>query len=195
MAQYRIEISGPKNEQLIFAPIGQKLRGRWDFSRTQRDKSDPMKALALATPVIPGIVVVLDTDAKEGRIVDPLLESRDGNVVFAKIQEVAKRFQGTFDDWQPWPTATHQLDVDKVKTWAHFMRVAVDCGYATDLSSVKLPTTEEIAKWPGKRARDPLNSGSQEEKLSRFVDEVPVDEKPALMAAGSSGASGGKGGK
>lgn len=193
MAKFQIEVNGPKNEQLIFAPIGQKLRGRWDFSRTQRDKSDPMKALALATPVIPGIVIVLDTDAKEGQIVDPLSETRDGKAVFARIQEVAKRFLGTFDEWQPWPLATHGLDVDKVKTWAHFMRVAVDCGYATDLSSVKLPTTEDIAKWPGKRARDPLNSGPQEDKLNRFVDEVS-DEKPVFAGAGA-GASGGKGGK
>jgi hypothetical protein len=175
MAVYAIEIDGPKNESLVFPPNKEKLRGRWDFSRIARDKSDGMKALALACPVIPGMVVRLDTKAMTGEIVDPLGVDPEGRKVFAKVIEVAKRFPGEFDETAPHPSTSHKLNQDDIKTWLFAMRTAMDCGYARRTNaSESLPSIDEIREMPGKRVRDPLNSGSQENSLQRFTDDVPV---------------------
>lgn len=193
MAVYAIEIDGPNNESLIFPPNKQKLRGRWDFSRIARDKSDGMKALSLACPVIPGMVVRLDTKAMTADIVDPLGVDTDGKKIFAKIVEVAKRFPGEFDETQPHPSTSHRLDYDGVKTWLFAMRTAIDCNNARRTSaSESLPSIEDIREMPGKRVRDPLNSGSQENSLQRFTDDVPL---PTATSSGGKAARASGGGE
>lgn len=162
---------------MVFPPTKEKLRGRWDYSVTaNRDKSTGQKAMAMATPVIPGMIVLLDTTRSIGQIVDPLGETQEGRSVMAAINGVIEKYPAEFDGQQrPHPPQTHQLGEDGIKTWAHFMRQLLDTDYATQAGGQPLPSKSEIAKWPGRRARDPMNSGPQEEKLARWVDVVPVD--------------------
>lgn len=185
MAVYVIEINGPQNESAIFLPLRQRLRGRWDFSKTHhREKSDEMRSLAVAAPVIPGICVALDTEKRQGVVFDSLAETEQGREVFRRIQQVYERFPAVFDQKiETWPKAEHKLNVDEAKTWAHYMRQLVTDGYATSLKT-ELPSAEQIARWPGRRLRDPGNTGPQDERLSMWVDVVPEDAEPAVSGKG-----------
>lgn len=179
MTIHVIEISGPQNESVIFLPLRQRLRGRWDFSKTHhREKSDEMRSLAVEVPVIPGICIALDTEKKTGTIFDSLAETDQGREVMRRIQGVYERFPFVFGEKvKTWDRAEHQLSIDDLKTWAHFMRALVNDGYAVTLKS-ELPPQEQIARWPGRRRRDPGNTGPQDERLAEWVDIVPENPEP-----------------
>jgi hypothetical protein len=179
-----IEIAGPKNESVLF--FGQRLRGRWDYAATMnRDKSSGHKRLALAAPVIPGIIVELDTDKKTGTVMDSLSETPEGRAVFGRISSVIEQFPIEFDgEMKPWPKAVSELSVDAVKDWAHLMVSLVNQGYARNLRPQGMPTLETIAKWPGKRLRDPNNSGRQEQELAKYTDVEPEETAMAAATAG-----------
>lgn len=187
-----IEIAGPKNECVLF--FGQRLRGRWDYAATMnRDKSAGHKRLATQTPVIPGIIVELDTEKRTGTIMDSLSETPEGREVFARISAVVDQFPIEFDGgMKPWPKAVANLTVDSVKDWAHLMVSLVEQGYARNVRPQSLPTLSAIAKWPGKRLRDPNNSGRQEQELAKYTDVEP--EEPAASRSAEPLAAGrGKG--
>ncbi len=192
MAQYSIEVNGPKDESIIFAPTQTKVRGRWDFQRTaHRDKSEVLKRLAYEVPMIPGKVIALDSDAKKGCIFDPL-GSGEGKAILEKINAIAKDTGGEVTAAHP--TENYVLDVHGVKEWLYWMRRQVDAGMATVVpGSANLPTLEQIAELPGRRRADPFNTGPQTLKepddqasfgLYKYADERPVDPTPA--AAGRS---------
>ena len=63
------------------------------------------------------------------------------------------------------------------------MREACDQGFAIAHQG-QLPALEAIAKWPGKRLRDPLNTGMQDQDLKKWTDEVPEQAEPALVGSG-----------
>ncbi len=174
--KYQIQVAGPANEWLVFGPTGQRLRGRCEFARCQRNWADSVKELAQACPVIPGIILEIDTDRGIGTILDPLKETREGKEIFAKVQAVYQRHPQMFgEEVTPWPKSEHKLDADGVKTWLWAFRSAVDCNLAiVPASSEPIPKQEDISAMPGRRVRDPLNSGPQTNELSKYADEVPV---------------------
>lgn len=186
-----IEIDGPQNECVLF--LGRKLRGRWDYSRVMhRDKSAGHKRLASSAQVIPGQCVEIDTDKKTGRIFDALSETREGRLVFEKIKAIAEQHPSEFDGgMQPHPTATHELTLDEIKDWAWHMSDFVSQGYARVLLGT-MPSKEEIRRWPGKRIRDPNNTGRQENELQKYVDEVPINKRGRELAGAASGDDGAK---
>lgn len=186
MARYIIEIAGPRNERHCFGPIGQTLRGRYDFSNiAHRDKSESMKALSRVS-VIPGICVELDTDKAIGRVFDPLRETEEGRRKWAEISAVVREYQFEFGNaTQLMETQEYsELSQDDIKTWMFEMRKVVDAGYARMISEAKLPSSVEIrTKVPGKRVRDIWNSGEQtrgdgyggaEANLAKYADLVEV---------------------
>lgn len=191
-----IEINGPKNESALF--LGRPLRGRWDYSRVMhRDKSPGHKRLATTVPVIPGMCVEVDTDKRTGRIFDALMETREGRQAFERMKVVIDQHPQEFDgNVHPHPTAVHELTVDEIKDWAWHMSELVSTGFATVLAGT-MPGKETIRKWPGKRLRDPNNTGRQENELAKYVDEVPVNgatRRGAAAATSDADSSGGDGG-
>lgn len=191
-----IEIDGPQNEGVLF--LGRKLRGRWDYSRVMhRDKSAGHKRLASSVQVIPGQCVELDTEKKTGRIFDALAETREGRLVFEKIKAISEQHPSEFDgNMQPHPTATHELTFDEIKDWAWHMASIVtpdNSGntYARVLAGT-IPSKEEIRRWPGKRLRDPNNTGRQEGELQKYVDDVPTNKRGRELAGAASGDDGAK---
>jgi hypothetical protein len=193
MPQFVIEIAGPKNENVIFSPTRTKVRGRWDNAKTMhRDRGEAMKKLAMAAPSIPGKCILLDTDKMVGEIFDPLKDTREGQVALQAIKQVFKEYSTEFGTATPegHPRETYpKLTPDDVKTWAFYMRNLLDTKMAEVVAgSAKLPTIDEIRKWPGRRLRDPLNDGQQTSKteeesrlnnygLYPFADEVLAEAK------------------
>lgn len=176
MAVYRIEVAGPQNQGLAFAPYGGRLRGRWESSRVAHfDKSEGMKALS-QIPVIPGICIELDTDKHYAKIFDPLRETPQGQVVWRQVSGVLERYQTEFGSMRELmePKEYRDLSQDDVKTWAFEMRKALDGNLARYVEPCdRMPTADEIRfAMPGRRVRDPWNSGPQEEKLQKYTDEV-----------------------
>lgn len=185
---FAIEINGPKNECALF--LGRRLRGRWDYSRVMhRDKSNGHKRLATNVQVIPGMCIEVDTDKRAGRIFDALAETRDGRAIFDRMKAVIDQHSAEFDgNIQPHPTSNHELTFDELKDWAWQMSELVTQGYATVIAGT-MPSKEAIRGWPGKRTRDPNNTGRQEVDLKKYVDEVPVGPERELSAAGSASSS------
>lgn len=183
MAEYSIEISGPRDESIIFAPTQTKVRGRWDFQRTaHRDKLDSMKRLAYEVPVIPGKVIALNTSTKQGCIFDPL-STGEGAKILEKINAIAKEFGDP--ESKAHPREDYKLDANGVKDWLYWMRRKLDNNEAVLVpGSAELPTLAEIAELPGRRLADPFNTSPQTLKapddqapygLYKYADERPLD--------------------
>lgn len=182
MSRYLIEIVQPQNESHIFAPTRLRVRGRWDFGNTAARNlgSESLREMARDVRVIPGQHIALDTDQMSGAIFDPLNQTDEGKRTWARIAGIVKRYRAEFgSDLAPGdPKEYSRLSADDVKTWLWEMRTLLNSNQAQQVSgSDVIPSLEEIARMPGKRVRDPFNTGVQERDLKKFVDVVPVKEK------------------
>jgi hypothetical protein len=190
--QYAIEIAGPKNERVRFAPTGETLRGRWDQAVTaHRDKGDAMKAIAATASVIPGRVIVVETDKLRAKIIDPLAQPA-GKPLLEKLNAVFKAHSEVFGgEVKPHPDQDHTLTADTLKDWLYWMRRLVDSKLAVIADGYKaLPTLDEIRQMPGRRVADPNYTGQcdaktpdSEKGLYKWTDEVPADGKKATATA------------
>lgn len=202
MPRYTIEVAGPKNENAIFPPLThERLRGRWDFSKVAHknwDKDDSaaqgLRELSMLHTVIPGLFISIDTEKRIGEVIDPLESLPDGKKIHADIKRTFEKYGAPMDcgpDVQK--PRKFDLDADGVKTWAFYMRTMLDCNLAIPVGgSQPLPKIDEIKGWPGRRRRDPGNTGQQTAddprdpgKLRMWADEVP--EGGELVGAGASG--------
>lgn len=175
-----IEIAGDKNQDHAFRPLSEKIRGRKDSARfPQRGRPEGLAELLAAVTVIPGEYIMVDLDKMEGHRFDPLRETPEGQQLWQQMTPIIKRHSLEFgmilELREP---SIHKLSYDGeggglVKDWLWAMRSAVNGGHARVVSG-SLPTLEEIRAMPGKRTRDPGNSGAQEEKLQKYVDVVPT---------------------
>jgi len=190
MPIYKVEVNGPHNESLIFSPARSKVRGRWSFAKVNhRDKGEAMKMLAMAAPEIPGMAIELDTEKRKARIYDLLTEPESRSVLKA-CNDVFKQYPAEFDgsEKKPQETVRYELTQDDVKTWLFVISQTVASGLAVALpSSEAIPGDEVVRLMPGKRLRDPGNTGPQtamageRDRLEKWVDDVPAGGK--LVAA------------
>jgi hypothetical protein len=206
MPKYIIEVAGPKNQYVIFQPTQQRLRGRLSVAHVAHLRPTEVNAeLYREVGDIPGIWIALDTDKKYGEILDPLKETPEGREKMAKINSVLNRYKHVSGgEKRGHDRSQHaNLTVDQVKEWLHYMRQMVDDKIALEVTgSASLPKIDEIREMPGKRRRDPFNTGPQtarsqehaEEsgRLYRWADERPVGGKKELAGAGAGGGAGGK---
>lgn len=201
MPKYTIEVAGPHNEYLLFQPTHERLRGRWDNALVgHRDKGEMMKGLS-RVHIIPGLYISLDTDKREGCRFDPLNTTEEGKRIWEQVSQVVREHKTEFGGEQkPWEPALYRdLTADQIKDWLWAMTSAFNAGYVRLVAgSPPLPTLDQIRKLPGKRTRDPGNTGLQTKgdsddpgHLAKYVDIVPEGEGE-LVGAGAS-ASGGPG--
>jgi len=132
---------------------------------------------------IPGQHVAVDTDKMEGVIFDPL-GSPTHEVLWENMERIMDSHKQEFGAGKkkPKPTSKVALTADTLKDWLWEMLCIVEAGQGVLASgSDQLPTRDEIAKLPGRRRRDPWNSGAQlgtgkqgDEHLVKYVDVVPV---------------------
>jgi len=188
MARYIIEVAQSQNENHIFAPTRARVRGRWDFSNTAARNlgSEALREMAREVKVIPGQHILLDTDHARGVIYDPLLDTDDGRRVWLKLKGIISRYKHEFgSDLRPHdPSELSNLGADQIKQWLWEMRCLLDGNQAVLVSgSDPVPSFEEIARMPGRRLRDPMNTGVQEKDLKKFVDVVPEGKKQTAGSA------------
>lgn len=201
MAEYQIEVCGPRNEYVFFPPVPSVvnhrggLRGRWDFGKTaHRDKGEGswLKELAYEVQQIPGIVIAVNTTKMQGLVYDPLSVA-PGAAILQKVNELRRRIEGAGYEIQgAWPRVDRKLDVNTLKEWLYWMRRILDRGEAEIVpGSGQIPTLEAIQAMPGRRRADPYYTGqsmarSAEESanfgngtfgLWPWADEVAVDGK------------------
>lgn len=176
-----IEICGKQNQDYTFRPLEEKLRGRKDSAFfPQRGRPAGLADLLAAAPVIPGEYIMVDLDKMEGHRFDPLRETPEGRELWEKVTPIIRRHEREFGPIlelrQP---AIHKLTHDGdeggglIKDWLWAMARAVQGEHARIVSG-ELPSLQQIREMPGKRTRDPGNTGAQEEKLQKYTDVVPV---------------------
>lgn len=185
MATYSVEIAGSKNEYVKFAPTKERLRGRWDFRNTaHKDLSETLKHISRVAPVIPGIILSLDTTKRIARRVDPLIETETGRKIMGDINSVLRRHTQEFGgEKHGLETAVHnELSDDDMKEWGYYMRQMIDSGYAQYVpGSAELPPIDDIRKkWLGKRRKDPFANFREDTGSLKYVDEVS-DKKTAQV--------------
>lgn len=187
MARYTIEVAQRQNESHIFAPLSQRVRGRWDFANVA-DKdlgSDGLKAMAREVRVIPGMYITCDTELMKGVILDPLAEVPEHKRTWEVMARIMAEHKSEFGmSMKPHPSAEFDLTHDNLKDWLWEFHKLLKANMAVLHSATPFPTADEIARMPGRRTRDPFNSGTQEKDLKKYVDVVPVKEKRETATAG-----------
>lgn len=186
MAKYSIEVAGPGNEYTVFIPTKTRLRGRWDFRNTShRRPSEELGELSRVAPVIPGILISLDTTTRKGQHVDPLKETDGGRKVLASVNAVQRRYSPVGEgDKKAYETQIfEELTNDQIKEWMFYMRSLVDQNLAQYVpGSTELPDIQTIRKTVvGKRRKDPMANSREDTSEEKFVDEV-TDKKAAATA-------------
>ena len=180
MSKYSIEIAGSNNEQQLFSPAGCIVRGRWHVSNvSSREQSIAMRALNKVVE-IPGQIITLDVRNRTGEITDPLL-TKEGALKFKEMNKIFEEFQEAHGGKKSLEENKifKDLTIDEMKTWLHHMRQIIDNNMGEKVSgSHDLPSLDKIAKMPGKRTRDPGNTGQKDKDLKgqEFVDEVAVSK-------------------
>ena len=180
MARFTIEIVQRQNEGHIFAPLRERVRGRWDFGNVA-DKdlgADGLKALAREVRVIPGQYIDIDTEKMKGAIYDPLAETTEGKRTWEVMSRIINQHKGEFGSAKtPETPKSYDLSHDDVKNWLwEFGKVLASNQAQLVSGSDPFPSFEEISRMPGKRNRDIMNTGVQEKDLKKFVDIVPIKE-------------------
>jgi hypothetical protein len=194
MAKYTIEFDGPNNENYRFAPSATTLRGAWRSHRVaHNDMNDAMKSMS-TVPYIPGMRVTLNTDERSATVLDPLATTDEGKQIWEKVLAKIKQHEAFFGAKQRLlpPITKANLTDSEMKTWAYYMAMAVESGYAVVLSdSQQLPSVEQIRSLPGGIRIGLLGSNSgykpESEKWRDVVEPAAMskttDGKGALAAA------------
>jgi len=185
--QIIIEMTAPRSRRPVFKPNQSKpLRSRWNASSMlgQGTPAPALVELMASAPEIPGMVIAIDTQKREGRIFDPLAETPDGKAIWQRMKPVLDANQEVFgSNMQPQRTVVREgMEPDDMKTWLWEMRKLVDSGAATVVSG-QLPEKDQIRKLPGKRQAvfaDPLVHHISNE--SKYADSVPVGKAAAATS-------------
>jgi hypothetical protein len=111
-----IEVGNDSNDNLLFAPIQRRVRGRFDYLRVNEQKA---RALVDNFPQgIPGQRLRLNVNAKEGELIEPLREE-----AHAVTGERVRALHGALPPHEKFKDA-------HVPTWLYWMKRAVESGNA-----------------------------------------------------------------
>jgi hypothetical protein len=126
-----IEVDGPTNSDLLFEPIGDRVRGRFQPSRV---KLEAAGALAMQLPDgLPGQRLRLDTAAGRGAVIEPLAAPEHAATRATLARLVTGDAHATGDRLGFAP-AVQEFPGVHVPTWLGWMLRAVRAGYARVVS-------------------------------------------------------------
>lgn len=143
-APVTVEVRGPNCESLLFRPLMERVRGRFDC----RSLPNPGDLIRQWPEPIPGQRIRLDVANRVGAILEPLHGP----------DHAATRDKITAKGWKLPEAEVRHEGVD-VPTWLFFMRGAVDCGLA-EVVEGELPDTIEgtpQTEFITKRQPDPID--------------------------------------
>lgn len=140
-----IELGDAKCRKIFFQPTAEAHRGKWDSAIMKGNTAVNFPDLA-QMPDIPGLQVMIDCQAKLGRIHDPL---RDDPKLLAEVTARYKAIRR--QDGKPEDDKEYKLDECQMKSWLWYMRGLVDSGSAVmHERSAELPDQDTIRKMRGK---------------------------------------------
>lgn len=161
---FEVEIAGPENEEWLFPPTQERLRGRYDaLNVSHLDPGERLRALHKIAPSIPGLYLRVDTRKKTVAIVDPLRETDEGRRLWDAIKSQVSMIDSS-SNIEPWKTRLIELRDsegcdDTLKNWMHWIARGIGDGICRATSrSDKWPTLSEIKSMPGRRKIDPSNN-------------------------------------
>jgi len=143
-----VEIADECNRSVMFHPLQQKLRGRWDSQNVSYKRAH--QALARLPNVIPGIQIIVDTNRKTRGYFDPLSKPEHAGTIDL-LKQAKEEISGITPGCNPWPAVKFDNSSDSdIKTWLYWMRRLVDNGQAILIGDpASLPSMEEIESLKG----------------------------------------------
>jgi hypothetical protein len=121
-----LEVDSDKNANWYFLPIGETIRGRMDYSR-ETHATSIKEGRELFPKGIPGQRLVLDLDAGQAQIVEPILKDES-------ILKVLKK-RGMAPPTEKEPVPVHK---DSIPSWLYWIKRGVESGIVKLLRG-KLP--------------------------------------------------------
>lgn len=168
------EVVLPQNRNLIFAPTGAKLRGRWDFSKVlSQNLGEDLRKIVHELPIIPGLWIEIHAKERWVRICDPLEVTEEGRrlhekmkTLFARIPRLVGSGVGVYQEEKSTDVSDTTL-----KNWLyHTTRLVLSGKLLVNPHSCPFPRLEEINKLPGLIDTQPFSQTMPKDK--RFVKEV-----------------------
>ena len=175
------EFGGSRNQQFLFAPFGERLRGRWTTANMNGESSIGFSAM----PDIPGQAVAVDLSNKSVRIVDPLGFDENERIL-SEANNVKAAYFGTS---RPKDTSEFtDLATEDLKSVLWALLDAVDAGDAR-LVHGAAPTREDVLGLPGRLRLRYFDSSQKtdkyasQEEIERFKEKYGIGEPVAVGPA------------
>ncbi len=147
-----VEVCMEKNRQLIFTPLNEKLRGRWNNTvAAGRSMHESLQTLS-ELPYIPGIRLLVDTAKRRLGKIDPL-GTDEFAATFRIINKVAGDHPQLFGGSQvrvedPVLYEADQVSDDELKRWLYWIWRGIKGGKLMVVSGTA-PSIDEIRALPG----------------------------------------------
>lgn len=174
---FSVEVALPQNRQLIFAPTGEHLRGRWDFQKVlAQEMGKDLRSIVHEVPAIPGVWIEIHLSERWVRVCDPLEMTAEGKEIYRKLLAIAERNPRLFGN----ATKAHP-DVKDVgvtdttlKNWMyHTTRLVNASKVIVNKHSEKFPEDlREINALPGMIDIQPFSVTAP--RAERYVKEVAL---------------------
>jgi hypothetical protein len=160
-----VEIGDEMNRQVMFNPMQERLRGRWDPHHLQL--GDTSSAGLMQMPPIPGMYVCLSLTERKGVLLDPLSLAANATL----LSRVSHTHHGLF---KAHCTAVEtkvkaELTDDDLATWLYWMYRIVSGGQGRLISGSLPDSPADIKRRvpKGKVRREFYNSNAVQEAKSR----------------------------
>lgn len=114
-----VEVDAPSNNNLLFLPLGRKVRGRFDWRRVKNPLAVMKAAAWPGDQVIPGQRIGVDLESGRAWIAEPLQDSAN--------QAVADKIKA--EGWKIAP-ALEEFPAADLPTWIYWIKRAVEGGLA-----------------------------------------------------------------
>lgn len=114
-----VEVDDQYNRDLFFAPLGKRVRGRFDAARAAQRSRDAGEALHRWPEPIPGQHIGIDPQKGEGWIEEPLYADRHA--------ATRKRLA---DSGMALPPERQSFAAVDVVSWLYYLKRAVEAGHA-----------------------------------------------------------------
>lgn len=160
-----VEISCPKNRQVLFPFTMQKLRGRWSLAKLAgRSTSSALSHM----PDIPGMRMKLDCKSRTLTVWDPLGDEENEDLR-ERVLGIDKDVFGT--QRKPHPTVVKEkLDDNDLKTILAWIAAAHDGKKLRNEGGGKIPSKEAVEAMPGRREINQFNSNPAAPKFEGDPD-------------------------
>ena len=153
IGEVTIEIAGPINENVLFPPLQERMRGRWEKRKLPLGDTGEIYKL----PDIPGLYIRVDPRSKTLQMIDPLGLPENADLmkeIARKYKEIAGLGSDLSGDKRPREGVRKVVkNDDEVATWLYWMWRLVSEGMAVKISGPDLTLTLLQEAYPEAKVR------------------------------------------